>query len=113
MADQRHISQRATASYCFSALVVLREQIHGRDPRAPLLHSAHLIVETITASQDSIFQGRTTQMREVEGPTAGGQTSLRLWSQTTWPPDAADPEVKAGSAIYLFTFSAAKIVLHC
>lgn len=42
-------------------------------------------------------------MREAEGPTAGGQTSLLRWSQTTWAPGAADPEVKAGSAIYLFT----------
>ena len=51
-------------------------------------------------------------MREAEGLTAGGQSSLWLWSQTAWPPGAADPEVKAGSAIYLFiylsTFSAPK-----
>jgi len=69
-------------------------------------------VETITASQDPISQGWTTQMREAEGPTAGGQTSLLLWSQTAWPTGAADPEVKAGPAIFLFTFSATKCALH-
>lgn len=55
-------------------------------------------------------------MREAEGPTAGGQSSLLRWSHTAWPPGAADPEVKAGSAIslfisiYLSTFSTPKLV---
>lgn len=48
------------------------------------------------------------QMREAEGLTAGGQSSLLLGFETVWQLSAADPEVKTGSAMYLFTFSAPK-----